>query len=195
LDSDYLNLAALDVGEQFARKAVLLDPNLPEAHVGLGFILAFKHQHDASMASIERALSLNPNYVDWRLGWPLILAGHSRRAIDVLDTYMRLDPFHPPLCSFFQGAAHFMLEEYSQAITLLKDFMSRVPQTAFGHLWLAATYARLGQLDEARANVAEVLRLRPGYTISEAGRRLAGFKHGRDDKHFFGSLRKAGMPE
>jgi tetratricopeptide (TPR) repeat protein len=103
--------------------------------VALGFILAFKHQHDASIASIERALSLNPNYVDWRLGWPLVLAGHSRRAIDVLDAYMRLDPFHPPLSSFFQGVAHFMLEEYSQALTLLQDFISRVPQAAFGHLW------------------------------------------------------------
>jgi hypothetical protein len=70
----------------------------------------------------------------------------------------------------------------------------RVPLAAFGHSWLAATHAQLGQLDEARAAVAEVLRLRPGYTIG-AQRRIAPFRHARDDKHFFDAMRKAGLPE
>jgi TolB-like protein len=64
LDSDHLNAAALDLAHQFARKAVQLDSNLPEAHAVLGFVLMFKHQHDASIASIEKALALNPNNVD-----------------------------------------------------------------------------------------------------------------------------------
>jgi len=107
---------------------------------------------------------------------------------------MRLDPFHAPLASCFVGVAHFMLEEYSEALALLRDYASRVPQAAFGHLWLAATCAQLGQLDEARAEMAELLRLRPGYTIG-AARRLAGFKHAKDNKHFFDALREAGLPE
>jgi adenylate cyclase len=57
-DSDYLNPAVLDLAHQFARKAVQLDANLPEAHAVLGFVVIFKHQHDASMASIQRALAL-----------------------------------------------------------------------------------------------------------------------------------------
>jgi adenylate cyclase len=76
----------------------------------------------------------------------------------------------------------------------LQDFVSRVPLAAFGHSWLAAAHAQLGQLDEARAAAAEVLRLRPGFTIA-AGRRIAPFKHARDDKHFFDALRKAGLRE
>jgi TolB-like protein len=64
LDGDHLSPAALDRAYEFARKAVLLDPKLPEAHAVLGFILIFKHQHDASIAEIDRAIALNTNYVD-----------------------------------------------------------------------------------------------------------------------------------
>jgi tetratricopeptide (TPR) repeat protein len=70
LDGDCLNPATLDLALELARKAVQLDPNLPEAHAILGFELTFRLHHDASMASVEKALALNPNYTDWRLGYP-----------------------------------------------------------------------------------------------------------------------------
>src|SRR5262249_12603791 len=109
LDSDYLNPAALDRAHQFARRAVELDPTLPEAHAILGLVLTWMRQHDASIAEFERAVALNPNYVDWRFGLALVLAGDARRAVDVLEAYMRLDPFYAPWASFVVGAAHFML--------------------------------------------------------------------------------------
>jgi adenylate cyclase len=61
--------------------------------------------------------------------------------------------------------------------------------------WLAATYAQLGRLEEARAEAAEVLRLQPNYTIAGMTRPIAAFKDPKDDKHFFDALRKAGLPE
>ena len=39
LDADYLKPAALDRAHQLARKAVQLDPNLPDAHAALGHVL------------------------------------------------------------------------------------------------------------------------------------------------------------
>ena len=194
MDSDFLNPAAVDLAHQYARKAVELDPNLPDAHAVLGFVLVWMRQHDASIVEFERAVALNPNYVDWRFGWALALTGNARRAIDVLEAYMRLDPFHAPVASCFVGYAYFMLGHYSRALRVLQDFVSRVPRAAFGHMWLAATHAELGQLDEARAAVTEVLRLRPGYTCG-VGRRISAFKHAKDDKHFFDALRRAGLPE
>jgi adenylate cyclase len=195
LDSDYLNPAALDRAHQFARRAVELDPNLPEAYAVLGLVLAWMRQHDASMTEIERAVALNPNYVDWRFGLALVLAGNPQQAIDVLESYMRLDPFHAPWPSIAMAAAYFMLKDYSRALAILRDYVYRVPGAAFGHAWLAATYAQLGRLDEARAQAAELLRLRPGYTISGTARRLATFKRPTDEKHFFDALKKAGLPK
>lgn len=48
---------------------------------------------------------------------------------------------------------------------------------------------------EARAEVTEVLRLQPSFTIAATARRIAAFKQAKDDKHYFDGLRKAGLPE
>jgi adenylate cyclase len=53
----------------------------------------------------------------------------------------------------------------------------------------------LGQLDEARAEAAEVLRIDPKYTIGRTLRRLALFRRPEDVAHLLDGLRKAGLPE
>ena len=195
LDADFLNPPALDQAHQFARRAVQLDPNFPEAHAILGLVLAWKRQHEASLTAIDRALALNPNHMDWRLGLALVLAGHSRRAVEVLDGCMRLDPFHSPVASGNLGFAHDMLRQYAQALPALRDCVSRAPNFRGGHGWLAATYAQLGQMEQARAEAAEALRVQPDYTITGTTGRIMGFKSAKDGKHYFDGLRKAGLPE
>jgi adenylate cyclase len=195
LDSDYLNSAALDLAHQFARKAAHLDPNLPEGRAALGFVLAFKGHHDASLAEIERAFALNPNYVEWRLGWALVVAGRSRRAVDVLEASMRLDPFYSPAASSALGLAHYMLKQYEQALPVLRDCIARAPNLRAGHSYLAATFAQLGRMDEARAEAAAALRIQPNYSIAQTTRGTLVFKSPEDGEHLFDGLRKAGLPE
>jgi adenylate cyclase len=195
LDSDLLNPAALDRAHQFARKAVQIDPNLPQAHACLGYVLAWKRVHQASIAAFERAVALNPNDVDWRFGLALVYAGNSKRAIDVLRTYMRRDPFYSPFASAILGFAHFALKQYSRALPLLRDSVSRAPNLRSAHAWLAATCAQLGRLDEARAEAAEVLRLDPKFTIAGTARRITAFRQATDGNHYVDGLRKAGLPK
>jgi adenylate cyclase len=192
---DLLNPDALEQAHQLARKAVGLDPNLPLAHAVLGHILGFKQQHETAIVEVDRAIALNPNFVDWRLGLTLVHAGQSRRAVDLLEAYMRLDPFYSPIASASLGLAHYMLEQYAQGLSALRDCVSRSPNLRAGHNWLAATYARLGQLEQARAEVAEVLRIQPSFTISGTARWTMPFKSAQDGKHLFEALRMAGVPE
>src|SRR5262245_48167599 len=194
-DEDFLNPAVLEQAHDFARKAAQLDRNLPQAHAALGIVLTFKHQHDASIVAFEKAVSLNPNYVYWWFAFALVRAGDSKRAIEVIDAYMRLDPFYEPLTSFVLGYAHYMLKQYPQALSLLRDSVAQVPSFRGGHRLLAATLVRMGHLEEARAVVAEVVRLEPSYTISGVARRLASFKDPRDEQHWLNGLRQAGLPE
>jgi tetratricopeptide (TPR) repeat protein len=92
-----------------------------------GVVLTFRREHDASIAQFERAVALNPNYVDWPFALALVRAGNSRRAIDVLEAYMRFDPYYAPIASGLLGLAHYMLKQYSQALPLLRDYVSQAP--------------------------------------------------------------------
>jgi adenylate cyclase len=195
VDSDFLNPGALEEAHRLARKAVQLDPNLPEAHAILGAVLTWKRQHEASLIEIERTIALNPNYLNWRFGLPFVVAGRSRRAVEILGAQMRLDPFYPPAASAMLGLAHYMLKEYAQALPALRDCVSRAPDLRAGHVGLAVAYAKLGQMENAHAEVAEVLRVQPNFTISGTMKQLVSFKAPEDDKHYFEGLRKAGLPE
>jgi adenylate cyclase len=88
-----------------------------------------------------------------------------------------------------------MLKQYSQALPLLQECVSRMPNSRPGHSLLAATYAQLGNNEKARAEAAEVLRIEPKYTVEGTQARLSGFKRTQDAEHYFEGLRKAGLPQ
>jgi adenylate cyclase len=195
LDEDHLSPAAFERAHRLAWKAVQLDPSLPVAQARLGLVLSFEGQHEQSVAAFEKAVALNPNYTDWRFGTTLVRAGEPARAIGVLETHMRYDPFYVPDVPGNVGLARYCLKEYSEALPPLREFVSRVPNVSQGHIWLAANLAQLGRLDEARAEAAEVLRIDPKYTIDGTQRKLALFKRPEDAEHLRDGLRKAGLPE
>jgi adenylate cyclase len=108
---------------------------------------------------------------------------------------MRLDPFYIPMVCGWLGLAYFMQRRYEDAIAPLRELVSRAPNFRSGHIWLAASLAQMGLLEQAREQAAEVLRVDPSYTINTTGRRLAVFKNPSDAEHFIEGLRKAGLPE
>jgi tetratricopeptide (TPR) repeat protein len=87
-----------------------------------------------------------------------------------------------------------MLKQYSQALPFLRECVSRAPNLRPGRVWLAATYAQLGNIEQAAGEAAEVLRIEPQYTIDTQLRRTP-FKRPEDAEHFIDGLRKAGLPE
>ena len=56
-DGDHLNPLALEEAYQWAAKAVQLDPNLPQAHAHMGYVLCFRGMPDAAVASSRKPLS------------------------------------------------------------------------------------------------------------------------------------------
>jgi adenylate cyclase len=195
LDEDHLNPAALERAHCFVRKSLQLGPHLPIAHAQLGAVLTFQGQHEQSIAEFEKAVTLNPNFTDWWFGMALLRAGEPTRAIKVIETHMRYDPFCSPWALGQLGLAHYMLKEYSKALPPLRELTLRVPNMRQGHVFLAANLAQLGRLDEARAAAAEILRIDPKYTIDGTQRQLALFKRTEDIERFLDGLRKAGLPQ
>jgi len=99
----------------------------------------------------DYAITLNPNFTDWRFAEIFVYAGESVRAIEELKRHMRLDPFYVPLAPGWLGFAHYMLQDYSQAGKLLQECVARAPNLRSGHAWLAAVYAEMGKTEEAHA--------------------------------------------
>jgi tetratricopeptide (TPR) repeat protein len=155
--------------------------------------LLWKGQHDAAIAEFERAFALNPNFIDYRFDQVLILAGEPARAIEILEANMRLDPF-PPFNAPLIAWANYMLKRYGEAVRSARESTLRLPNLQFPHLNLACAYAQLGQLEEARKETREVLRINPGFTI-ERFKRQAVHKDPKDVEHRLDGLRKAGLPE
>ncbi len=92
------------------------------------------------------------------------------------------------------GMANYSLKRYGEAVRLCRECVSRLPNLLPPHVTLAAAYAQSGQLQEARAETAEVQRIDPGFTIERA-KHLVVYKDPKDAEHFIDGLRKAGLPE
>jgi adenylate cyclase len=189
VDDDFLNPFPLDRAHQLAVKAVQLEPNSPQALAHLGSALIWKCEHDGAILMFERAIALNPNFSQWRYAVPLILSGEFSRAIEVVEAHMQRDPFVPPYALTWLGFAHYMLRRYADALPPLRECVSRANYW-FGHVLLAATYAQLGQLEQAEAATAEVRRMAPTFRLAPGDR----FKQLKDAQHYFDGLRKANLP-
>ncbi len=196
VNEEFLNSSAIERAHELVRTALELDPDLTEALAILSNVLTWKAEHDGSIAAFERALQINPNFTNSRFSAVFVMAGEFERAIDMFATQMRLDPFYSPLTPHWLGLAHYMLGQYSKALPLLVECVSRAPNFLHGHIWLAAAYSQLGRSSEARGETLKVLRIYPSYTIAETGKRIgAVWRHPKDAEHYFEGLRKAGLPE
>jgi adenylate cyclase len=194
-DGDYLSPPALDRALELAQTAVHLDPRLPQARAALGYVLLSKRQHDAAILEFERAFALNPNFTDFRYALALVYVGEPARAIEVLEAIIRLDRFPPPGTFNAMGFANYMRKRYGDAVHWCRECISRQPITQWPHVTLACAYAQLGQLEEAGAAVAEVLRVNPGFTIESLKRNILVYKDPKDLEHYVDGMRKAGLPE
>jgi adenylate cyclase len=195
LDTEYLSQAALDRAIQLARKAIELNPNLPEAYAELGYNIIRKREFDAAASAAEKASALNSNFADYRVATVLVMVGEPVRAIEVAKAQMRHDPFHPHFAPLITGQAYYLLKQYHDAKHWLREAIGRAPNHQYGHAWLAATYAQLGQLEDAHAEAAEVLRVNAKYTIGGTQKRVSILKRAEDIEHMVIGLRRAGLPE
>lgn len=185
---------ALDHCYRSATEAVRLAPDLPDAHIALGQALTFLRQHRAAVAAVERAIALNPNLTSFRFSYILVLAGGAARAVELLKSHMRLDPFYQPNAPVALAYAYYMLQRYDEALPLLLEAEARAPNMAHCRYVLAMTYAQTERHEDAQRQVAHALRLEPWYRISNS-LTAAYFIDGEDRDHLIDGLRKAGFPD
>jgi adenylate cyclase len=152
-----------------ARRSVALDDGSAETHVVLGVAYSLTGQQEEMIAALELATQLNPSLssAHFYLGTYLALAGRSGDAIERLETARRLNPRDPAIWRVFFGLAlaHTAAGRDEEALNWSRQCLQRNPEWYLGHGMVAASYAHLGRLEEARTATAELLRLQPGFSL------------------------------
>jgi tetratricopeptide (TPR) repeat protein len=118
----------------------------------------------AMIALVDRALALNPNSArGWHISGILrMYAGQPDIAIEHVEASLRLSPRTRTGSSLVViGAAHFVSRRFDEAVPKLLLAIQEDPSDANPHRFLAACYAHMSRLDEARATIARLRVITP----------------------------------
>ena len=133
------------------------------------------------------------------LGMTLLYAGRFDEAISTLQKAIRLDPIPATYVINGLGHSYFGAERYEEALEIYKQSLERAKKGEYNLKYplarIAATYAVLGQEEEAKAHIAELLRIDPKSTLKGYARILSYYKNQTDIDRVINALRKAGLPE
>jgi len=179
---------------ELAQKAIELNGSSIYAYELLGYIYLLKdRQHEQAIAVADKVIALDPNYAGGYglLAEILSFAGRPEEVIGLMEKAMRLNPRYPAIYLFWLGNAHYQMGRYDEAIAVLEGAVIRRPNHLPTHQFLAASYVELGREEEARAEVAEMLRISPGYR--SGSKSLAPWKDQAVPERIRTALRKAGL--
>jgi tetratricopeptide (TPR) repeat protein len=180
---------------EFVTRALAIDGSLSEAYSVLAPLQLRKRLHDEAIASAAKAIALDPNKADTYLiqAEVLTLAGRHDDALTAVNRAFRLNPKVPPYYEYVLGLVQFFHRQYAQAIVSLKKAEKGMPDFVLPWFWLAPSYAYLGRLDEAKAELKKILGAYPWYNLTGC-RRNSRFKLKEDTEHWVEGLRIAGLP-
>jgi len=181
---------------ELTQKSISMDDSLHHSHAVLGWLYTMERRFDKGIAECERAVALSPNAADayFHLGNALRFAGRHEESVRATEKAVRLNPFPRPLVLSSLGSAYFFTGRYGKAIEMCEKAVKEAPDDLIAHLHLAAAYVGAGREEEAQAQIGEVLRINPKYSLEYQAKMLP-FKNKRDLDRVIGALRKAGLPE
>lgn len=139
-------------GQEYARTAVSLEPDLAEAHVSLGAIYLYQHDVTDADNELSRALALNPNYAmahHLRSGF-LLSIGRANDALAENDRARQLDPFSIPINTL---RANILIgtRQYQEAADQARMTLELAPRSPFVHALESRIYWLQGKAPEAIA--------------------------------------------
>jgi len=147
-------------GVNFGRRALEVATDDPGVLADAAFALAsFGEDIDPMIVLVDRALAFNPSYAHgWYIsGFLRLWAGQTELAIEHAGRALRLSPrAQASGSSFLIGAALFFGRRFEEAVLRLRVAIEDRPLFPTPYRFLAACYAHMGLLDEARAMIARL---------------------------------------
>jgi len=179
---------------KLAQKALTLDDTLAESHNLLGRIYLLKRQYEKAIAEAELVIASEPNaaFGIFLLAETLMYAGRSGEAILLFKKAFRLDPFPPSHLFHGLGASYLLTGQYNEVIAACRKAIRLSPDSLFAHIILAAAYGSADRDEEALAEIAEVHRINPQFSLEFLAKTWP-YKNKADVEKYVAPLRKAGL--
>ena len=152
-------------GVDLSRQALQVASDDPGVLGGAAAALAyFGEDIDAAIELIDRALALNPSFAGgWVTSGRLRLwVGQPELAISHFETSLRLSPNARRSGTFMEiGLGYFFARRFEDAVVMLLRSLQEHPGWAPTYRFLAACYAHMGRLDEARETIKRLKAVTP----------------------------------
>jgi TolB-like protein/Flp pilus assembly protein TadD len=162
-------------------------------------LLQYAGQRDVAAAAVDRALMLNPNSAHaWMVrGYVSLSLDLTGPAIEALERAMRLSPLDSLRRTFTNGiaSAHLRERRYEQALDWAEQTLREEPDYRGALTNKAVASAHLGQTEQARATVRQMIQARPGLTIAQWSAFWSRVFSPEKMSIYIEGLRKAGLPE
>lgn len=156
----------LDQMEKYYSTAYDLNPELPEASLGLGWLYFHRGLFDLSYESFKKAFELEPGSSDVNAGVAAFLrsVGLYEKAVKYHLRAIESDPF---AISHYSGCAncYFYIGEYEKAIRLIKEAIGIDSNNWRLRLAFARQLLMLGRYGEAEVEVGRAEKISPGSAL------------------------------
>jgi adenylate cyclase len=192
------------LAERLLHEVLERDAHHAMARAQMGLLRRVQNRLSEAQAEVEMAIALDPNseLALKQLGQILLFQGEPLAAIPHLERAIRLNPRGPNLWSIQWplGQCHLLLGHVDEAIELFRTACAASPRAYYLYLNLAGALGLRGDLDEARAALAEALRLKPEVNSLARYRAVTPWitnpQHwGFRDKTLNAGLRRAGFAD
>jgi TolB-like protein/DNA-binding SARP family transcriptional activator len=183
----------VNVGMQYARRAIELDPDDAWAHQATAMLSLWRRDYDVAEREALRAIEAGPSYFGAHMchGQVLDFTGRHVEAIAAFERALRLDP-GSDLLIHLTGRAQFGAGRTADAVKSFERRILRAPRTDMSRAYLAAIHGAEGRSEAARRLWAEILEINPKFSI-ERLRLVLPYKDPTWFERFSGGLVSAGV--
>lgn len=152
-----------------SRRALELEPLLPEAHVARACLHSLQGEPEAAAVDFEQAIRLNPasSYTHYLYARQQFQAGHVERAVELFEAADRLEPGDYQVLSLLHTALRRLgdpdreREAGERAMRAIEEQLATDPDDSRALQLAPSLAAALGQQQRARVLAEQALRARP----------------------------------
>jgi adenylate cyclase len=178
-----------------ASRALQLEPQNARTLTVLAILQTLDSRHKEAIESARQAVAYSPSSAEAQINLGLVLAyaGQRQEAVKAVETALRLNPKSEPGVYLLAGVVYYFDRQYERAIASLEEARTELPTSEIALQYLAASYARLERLDEARAMFESLRQILPMLSLAFYRLQDEHVKEQDDLDHLLGGLQKAGI--